>query len=934
MRLYSPIVLLIFLFVQLVFAQELPPIQTFTPQDYNAEDQNWSISQANNGNIYIANNRGLLEYNGSNWNLYETPNKSIVRSVKVHNDKIYTGFYMDFGYYTKDDLGQLVYHSLTEEFKIQVIEDEEFWNIFIFDNLIVFQSLDRIYVCNTSDKSFVAVGSDVRISRMFKVNDDVYFQQLNRGLFKIVNGEAILVSKDPVIYNHIITNIFNHNGALLIHTKENGFYLFEDNQFAVWNQELANFLDNNSVYSSLKLSNGSYILGTVSNGLTHLNNDGKLNFTVNQTNGLANNTVLSLFEDTEGNIWVGLDNGINVININSPFKEYIDNLGVLGTVYASIVYEEYLFLGTNQGLFYKPLETQGNFNVIEGTNGQVWNLQVIDNQLFCSHDKGTFIIENLKAKNIFSTEGTWKVAAIPGHSDLLIQGNYDGLHLLKKNNDSIWEYHHKLSGFNISSRYFEFLSNTTMLVSHEYKGVYTLTLNDEISKVEKYTNNDIDNGIKSSLATFNNNCLYSYNEGVFKIDRNDLTFLKDSVLSSFYQNNGFLSGKLRTDPSNNRLWMFAENSIGYVQSAGLTNQMKLTEISLPADVRKTKPGFENILHLSNQNYLIGTTKGYIVLDLSKIESTTYDIVINQVINYQLNEPEYFLTINRDTILPVQSNNLRFSYSTPNYNKFLPTKYSYKLDGFNQYWSQWSNDSEVLFENLPHGSYKFKVKSKVGNNISSNMAEFDFVIKKPWHLSNIALLIYFTCLVLLTLLIHNFYTSYYKKQRNNLIKQKEIELEIKDLENQKQLMQFKNKTLQQDVEIKNKELGISTMNLIKKNELLGEIKKEITDAKKLEDLKRVLRLINKNINNTDDWKAFEEAFNNADKDFLKKVKNLHPNLTSNDLKICAYLRLNLTSKEIAPLLNISTKSVEVKRYRLRKKMNLDRDVNLTNYILDL
>lgn len=934
MRLYNPAFLLIFLFVQLAFSQELPPIQTFTPQDYNAEDQNWSISQANNGNIYVANNRGLLEYNGANWNIYETPNKSIVRSVKVHDDKIYTGFYMDFGYYTKNDLGQLIYHSLTDEFKIQVLEDEEFWNIFIFDNLVVFQSLDRIYVCNTRDKSFVTVGSDVRISRMFKVNDDVYFQQLNRGLFKVVNGEAILVTKDPIIYNHIITNVFQHNGGLLIHTKENGFYTFKDNQFTVWNIDLFGFLQNNSVYSSIKLSNDTYILGTVSNGLTLLNNDGKLNFIVNQTNGLGNNTVLSLFEDKEGNIWVGLDNGINVININSPFKEYIDNLGVLGTVYASVVYEEYLFLGTNQGLFYKPLETQGNFKVIEGTNGQVWNLQVIDSRLFCSHDKGTFIIENLKAKNIFSTEGTWKIAEIAGRNDLLIQGNYDGLHLLKKTADSNWEYYQKLRGFNISSRYFEFLNNTTMLVSHEYKGVYTLTLNDEISRVETYTSNDVANGIKSSLVTFNGNCLYAYSDGVFNFDIRDLTFSKDSILSGFYKNNGFLSGKQCADLANNRLWMFAENSVGYVQSAGLTNQMKLTEISLPADVRKTKPGFENILHLSNQNYLMGTTKGYIVLDLSKIETTTYNISINQVVNYQLNEPEYFLTTNADTVLPVKSNNLKFSFSTPNYNKFLPTKYSYKLDGFNQYWSQWSDDSDVLFENLPYGSYKFKVKSKVGNNLSSNIAEFDFVIKKPWHLSNIALLIYFICLVILTLLIHNFYTSYYKKQRNNLIKQKEIELEIKDLENQKQLMQFKNKTLQQDVEIKNKELGISTMNLIKKNELLGEIKKEITAAKKLEDLKRVLRLINKNINNTDDWKAFEEAFNNADKDFLKKVKSLHPSLTSNDLKICAYLRLNLTSKEIAPLLNISTKSVEVKRYRLRKKMNLDRDVNLTNYILDL
>ena len=69
-------------------------------------------------------------------------------------------------------------------------------------------------------------------------------------------------------------------------------------------------------------------------------------------------------------------------------------------------------------------------------------------------------------------------------------------------------------------------------------------------------------------------------------------------------------------------------------------------------------------------------------------------------------------------------------------------------------------------------------------------------------------------------------------------------------------------------------------------------------------------------------------------FIKKIKSLHPELTPNDLRLCAYLRLNLPSKEIAPLLNISHRSVEVKRYRLRKKMNLDHKENLTEYILNL
>ena len=155
-----------------------------------------------------------------------------------------------------------------------------------------------------------------------------------------------------------------------------------------------------------------------------------------------------------------------------------------------------------------------------------------------------------------------------------------------------------------------------------------------------------------------------------------------------------------------------------------------------------------------------------------------------------------------------------------------------------------------------------------------------------------------------------------------------------MEKEQQLMYFKNEQLEQDIKSKNRELAISTMSLIKKNEFLNSIKDELKKADPENKLKSIVRLINNNINNNDDWKFFQEAFNNADKDFLQKVKEKHKSLTPNDLRLCAYLRLNLSSKEIAPLLNISSRSVEVKRYRLRKKMDLPHETSLTNYILEI
>lgn len=149
-----------------------------------------------------------------------------------------------------------------------------------------------------------------------------------------------------------------------------------------------------------------------------------------------------------------------------------------------------------------------------------------------------------------------------------------------------------------------------------------------------------------------------------------------------------------------------------------------------------------------------------------------------------------------------------------------------------------------------------------------------------------------------------------------------------------MIELRNYGLKNEIEARNRELATSTMSMVKKSQILSEIKEALTAQTGENDLKQVIRLVEDNINNKEDWAFFENAFNHADKDFFKKVKDKHPNLTANDLKLCVYLRLNMSSKEIAPLLNISHRSVEIKRYRLRKKINLEREINLNEYFINL
>ena len=239
--------------------------------------------------------------------------------------------------------------------------------------------------------------------------------------------------------------------------------------------------------------------------------------------------------------------------------------------------------------------------------------------------------------------------------------------------------------------------------------------------------------------------------------------------------------------------------------------------------------------------------------------------------------------------------------------------------------------------MPPGNYTFKVRAKIANSIPENIAVYSFKISKPWYATNFAVIIYFILSIVIAYYINKAYKNYYKKQEQKLIEENNLLLEIKELETEQQLMKLQNEQLSQDVDNKSRELAVSTMSLIKKNDLLSLIKEDLKKTSEeggTRSLKSVISVINKNISDDDTWNVFREAFDTADKDFLKKVKQAHPSLTPNDLRLCAYLRLNLSSKEIAPLLNISVRSIEIKRYRLRKKMDLEHEQGLVEYILSI
>ena len=920
----------IFFFCIGVYSQELPPIQSFTSDDYNGGNQNWAITQDSGNLMYFANNDGLLRYDGNHWQLYPSPNKSILRSVHAANNLIYSGAYMDFGYWKYMPSGELTYYSIVDELGFQMIEDEQVWKIFDYNQFIIFQTLNRLIIYNFLNKSVQVVSSEDKILKSFLCNKNIFIQSANKSIYIVSEGRSNKLIDGNKLDDLNVVNIFNDDEGIYFISDKKGFYRIQNKRIFPSLSNSLPKLQNTLIYSAKKTDSGYYVLGSVMDGILIFDKSGKLLYNYTSEQGLTNNTVLSTYIDNNDNLWVGLDDGIAYLQLNSPIRIFNDNRGSLGTIYAASLYNGMLYLGTNQGLYKKKFNSDQDFSIVPGLEGQVWNLNKLDGKLFCAHDSGMYIIDDNDISQIFDVVGTWGYRLL--EHNLILAGTYDGLHVLKKTGNR-WEHFKKIDGFDISSRFFELSDKNAVLVSHEYKGVFRLHLNFETYSVEDKRLIVDGRSLYSSLSSLGNSIYYLSNDGFYQFNIESDLFEKNEKINKRIGNHNFLSGKI-VNTNDKNLWLFTKNFILKLEKNLFTNEFVDEEYVINQSLRRGLVGFENITSLDNNSYLLGSAKGYIVLnEENDFSLPKRNLMISRVSAANKNNAKLALALDGNVQIPYQYNTIEFKFNIPAYDFLNKIEFRYKLNGYNDEWSPWTSTAKVNFSNLKSGDFELLLQARSGRKIISSTS-YTFAIDNPWYLSNFAYATYTLLLIILSLIINWSYTKYYQRQHDKIILENEKKLELIDLKNKEEMMILRNSNLQESVESKNREIAAATMATIKTNKFLHQIIEDLKNLNSVSDVNGIIRTLKRSLDKGDDWKFFEEAFNNTDQNFIKNLKNLHPKLTQSDLKLCAYLRLNLSTKEIAPLFGISVRSVEIKRYRLRKKMNLKSGVTLIDHIVSI
>ncbi|HUW93742.1 MAG TPA: hypothetical protein VMV74_11310, partial [Bacteroidales bacterium] len=846
-------------------------IQNFITNHIPVVSQNWEIYQDPvTRYIYFANSAGLVEYNGISARTFAMPYKQSVRSVYVNDDGlVFTGSFEDFGYWEKDHTGGRTYHSLSGD--PDVAKNDEIWNIFELNSTVFFQSFTTVYAYDYNNVRAISCPSFMLF--FFRVGDKFLAQALDNGLYWFDGSEFTFIEESETFQSAKVHAVIDFNfNDLWICTANNGIFTFDGQSFTPLKTEISEYLKDETCNAGLAISDTLIVFGTILEGVVFCNRTGEILNSFDYTNGLNNNTVLSLFRDLDDGLWIGLDEGANYINLKSPFTLYSNNTGTLGTIYTAIRKDNSLYLGTNHGLFVSDIkQNQGEYyftdlRIIPNTQGQVWKLAEFDGQILCGHNEGTYLLDNGSFRLISDVTGGWSLKQF---NERLLEGTYTGIVVFDKDERDRWRFRNKITGYAEPTKYIEIDYLGYVWAIHPQKGIYRLELNESMDSVVNtlYFNSIADTSNKLTMSRINNQVVFMTSEYIYAFDYENKTFYPIKSLEPGLGE--YIKATQIMHYKQNSYWFILGNRIALIDISKDLMAVKETEFFHKyADL----PGREQqIISVDPNTLLIPTRQAFTTFNLSRlnIEKTASSVeIIRLVFSGKAKSTVNIPGIFQNPSIPDRENNLTVFLANPGHFDREDKEYLYRIRELGEQWHRTTLDN-FSFLNLKFGHYHLQVKEALGKEI----AEAEFTINRPNYLSTPAILLYL--LILAGLIIAG------------------IKIFRVELERHRRLIEYevgKNR-LESELDYKSYELMLTMRYLIRKTDILRELHEKLESLKTYSSkfpvryIREMERIIDHGLDSqTEEWQNVMKNLKLSQEGFFRKLKEKYPSLTPNDLRL--------------------------------------------------
>ena len=766
-----------------------PYIQNYTTKDYNGQPDNFAAIEDERGFMFFGNLWGILEFNGNDWrNIYFPNGSSGVSFGKNDKGVIYCGGRGEFGLLAPDSLGFLQYSSLLHLLD-QPIDFGDVWATHHIDSSIVFCSYDALFILKNN--SITVIEPKTEFERAFTAHGKIFVRDVGHGLYQLTNNKLVLAPGGEFFAHISVAAIFPYkNGGIIIGNPYN-FYVSYGNLIKPWNTEVVNFLSGNKIVTCLALNDSTYILANKTQGIVIMDDYGKIQKKLNKSTGLISNSILNVYDDSRGNLWVLTRGGISKVELNGCFNYIHEFHGITGLNYTSCIFKNSLYLGTSEGLYFHKIteEIQGQpliskFQKTPYIEGNIWSLQQFGEELFCGHSDGVAIITKQKSYQITDAKGAWCFLQPKGFKNIMLAGTYLGIMILEKK-DQEWQMRGYVKGFHESSRFLIQDEMEEFWVSHGNKGLYKLSLNhnlDSVLKIKKYGKSEgLSSDFNNTVYYHNGEVIITNNHGFYKYNYvNDHINRWDEFNSALGK---FASIQRFVIESNNSFWVILnEEKILHVIK-NHSNEF-ITDITIRKFNKRLAGSFEHIYPINKNTALFATLEGFALFDKKKyfenldlIQKSFKAFILKVELTRNglstINAGRKTNSASDSSHIPKikhKHNSVRFTFSTNCYEDLELTQFQFFLDGFDTSWSPWTSNSEKEYTNLPPGRYTFSIKAINSFNVISKHDSYEFIILPPWYNSIYAYSIYMVLLLLVLFGGYQFIINRFRSEERRVRKQ--------------------------------------------------------------------------------------------------------------------------------------------------------------------
>lgn len=903
-----------------------PPIKFHEIPEQREDFAIWQIDFHADGRLLCASEMGICEFDGLRWEVHQGCKR--LRSLTVdEQNRVFTGGIGNLGYWEMAD-NDYHYHSLNEKTDGSFYE---IWEVVINNKLVYYQSFENIFVYDIHSDEMRPIKAPYQFVNLFCVNGRIFVLDLQEGLMEIVNYRPIKktfpISQPCKIEQLIYAPADN---TILVATHHSIYKVDEkSNRASMLN---VNFNADVHIQTLTPIDENTLAIGTITHGVYIINHQGDILQHLDKRSGMEKLSTHTQNIDHFGHLWLGNFKGVTQINLTSPLLYNSDVNTQDFRINDILTIDNSTYLATDKGVY--KSRNGGAYKLIPQLSGLTMFIDSIKGEIIVGMHKGTWVIEkNDEVRELSKEIGAWFFTRVQERGNIMVGGNYRGIVIYVFENGR-WKELKKLSDFNVSSRFIYADKRDILWVSHPSEGYYKLNVDFEkgiINKIENYKASNCPLTPPYFLSSYRNKPLFFSSHRYYGFNSLENSFVANEEL------NRQLGDKLEVyhlSEINNKLWI--ADKCGYWVYDEELKRLPHFDFPILSD-------FANINAFNNEHIAFGLLRSFVLYSSKK------DSLLQHKAAPQFKQA-YFVSSKGKIRRTGKQAKVSHKYSTLVLDYYMPDipigaypDFEYLLEGSSAVWEIMNRNMSTIFNSLPSGKYTFKIRSL---ETKEELGMYVFRIASPWYLSWWGISLLILSITSITLIISGNaarlrelkkinYINVEEKKRAEQQKEYEHQLHL----NEKKIHKIEEERLLDEVSQQRNELMSSVLANTKKNELILEIKEKIENitpgnATNQNILNRLMRRINFEINNKEEWVTFELRFKSANKLFYEHISQKHPNLTPNEFRLCVYIKLKISNKEIASLMNISVKSVEMARYRLRKKLELDKSISINEYITTL